>query len=604
MTKKYSYEQFAATRLFAGPVSYSPDGEWILYADNTSGQFNLWKMPAGGGYPLQLTTFTDNTPRTYSWSPDGEQIAFGADQNGDEQHQIYLIGKDGGWPIALTDKLKVQHDFGDWSPDGQWLAYGANDRDPMDKDVVLQHVETGEIRRLLTGANHFPYAFSPDGKWLIVGKFYGNTDQDILLLNVETGEATNVTPHEGKVVFFPRQWAVDSSGFYFVSNSDREFNNIAFYDIAKDSWDWVFTPEHNIDAMDVSPDGSLAIWLVNQDGMSKLYGRNLETGEDLNLPDLPMGVASTIDIAPDNSKAVMLFVRPCEATNLYEIDLKTGEMIKLAQSMMGGVDANDLAEPELVEFETFDGKMIPAWLYKPQGGHAPYPVILSIHGGPESQERPTYSYNGFYQYMRHRGFGILAPNIRGSTGYGISYQKLIHRDFGGDDLKDIEAAVKYLRALDWVDNNRIAVYGGSYGGFACLSAVTRLPDYWAVGVDIVGPSNLVTFAKAVPPHWKPFMKEWVGDPDEDHDMLMERSPITYVDNLKAPMLIIQGANDPRVVQAESDQMVERIRNNGGDVVYYVDPEEGHGTTRRANAIKWFRMITDYLEDRLLDEPAN
>jgi dipeptidyl aminopeptidase/acylaminoacyl peptidase len=246
--------------------------------------------------------------------------------------------------------------------------------------------------------------------------------------------------------------------------------------------------------------------------------------------------------------------------------------------------------------------MIPAWLYRPKGAGR-FPVVLSIHGGPESQERPRYNYNGLYQYLLSRGFGILAPNIRGSTGYGISYQKLIYRDWGGAELGDIEHAAKYLQTLDWVDANRIAVFGGSFGGFATLSAVTRLPQYWALGVDIVGPSNLITFVNSVPPHWRSMLRTWVGDAEDDHDMLVERSPITYVDQIRVPMLVIQGAKDPRVVQAESDQMVERIRKNGGDVRYYVDENEGHGATRRENSIKWMGMIADYIEEYLLDEPV-
>jgi dipeptidyl aminopeptidase/acylaminoacyl peptidase len=212
-------------------------------------------------------------------------------------------------------------------------------------------------------------------------------------------------------------------------------------------------------------------------------------------------------------------------------------------------------------------------------------------------------YNGLYQYLLSQGFAILAPNIRGSSGYGITYQKLIHRDWGGAELKDIEAAAQYLCVQDWVDTNRIAVFGGSFGGFATLSAVTRLPEYWAVGVDLVGPSNLITFVDSVPPFWKRFMTEWVGDAEEDRDMLIERSPITYVDNIRCPMLVIQGANDPRVVQAESDQMVDRMRAKGLEVEYYVDPEEGHGAARRKNAVRWMQMVSEFLDHHLMDEPS-
>jgi dipeptidyl aminopeptidase/acylaminoacyl peptidase len=238
--------------------------------------------------------------------------------------------------------------------------------------------------------------------------------------------------------------------------------------------------------------------------------------------------------------------------------------------------------------------MIPAFLYRPRG-EGPFGVALSIHGGPEAQERPNYGYNGLYQYLLSRGIGVLAPNVRGSTGYGKSYQKLIHRDFGGDDLKDFEACAKHMQTLPWVDRRKIAVFGGSYGGFATLSCVSRLPAYWAAAVDIVGPSNLVTFAKAVPPTWRRLMTDWVGDPYTEEDFLLERSPITYVDQITAPLFVIQGANDPRVVKPESDQIVERLRARGVDVRYDVYEDEGHGFTKRSNELKAFKDTAEFLE---------
>ena len=377
---------------------------------------------------------------------------------------------------------------------------------------------------------------------------------------------------------------------------------MAFYRLADSQWEWVETPEHDIEIVALSKDGRVLIWGVNVDGATKLYGRDLQTGAALALPDLPLGQVDTLDINPDGTRAALIFANPGEAANLYEVDLKTGAMTALGQSMIGGVDPADMVTPELIHFPTHDGRSIPAWLYRPKG-EGKFPVVLSIHGGPEAQERPRYMYNGLYQYLLNKGFGILAPNIRGSTGYGKTYQKLIHRDWGGAELGDIEHAAQYLKTLDWVDANRICVYGGSFGGFATLSAVTRLPGYWALGVDLVGPANLLTFVNSVPPHWRSFMRMWVGDAEDDHDLLVERSPITYVDAIRVPMLVIQGAKDPRVNKAESDQMVERIRKNGGDVRYYVDENEGHGATRRENSIKWMKMVAEYIEEYLLDEPV-
>jgi dipeptidyl aminopeptidase/acylaminoacyl peptidase len=282
---------------------------------------------------------------------------------------------------------------------------------------------------------------------------------------------------------------------------------------------------------------------------------------------------------------------------VFVIDLRNNDTRQITHGMLGGIPEETLIEPELIHYPTFDGREIPAWLYKPKGD-GPFPVVLSIHGGPESQERPTYAYTGLYQYLLSRGIGVLAPNVRGSSGYGITYQKLIHRDWGGDELKDFEWAVKYLHSLPWVNNDRIGVYGGSFGGFATLSCVSRLPDYWAAAVDLVGPANLVTFAKAVPPTWRASMKSWVGDPETEQEFLMSRSPVTYVDQIKAPLFVIQGANDPRVVKAESDQIVARLRERGVDVRYDVYEDEGHGFTKRSNSIEAMGDIAEFLDTHL------
>jgi dipeptidyl aminopeptidase/acylaminoacyl peptidase len=309
-------------------------------------------------------------------------------------------------------------------------------------------------------------------------------------------------------------------------------------------------------------------------------------------------VITQLTLSADGGKLAMLLSRPDHPEEVFVLDLAERTARQITFGFLGGIPEEDLAVPELVRYPTHDGREIPAFLFRPRED-GPFPVILSIHGGPESQERPTYAYRGLYQYLLGRGIGVLAPNIRGSTGYGKTYQRLIHRDFGGDDLKDLEAAARYLRGLGWVDSERIGVFGGSYGGFATLSCVARLPDYWAAAVDIVGPSNLVTFAKAVPPTWRRFMAAWVGDPETEADFLMERSPITYVDQIQAPLFVIQGANDPRVVKGESDQIVERLRARGVPVRYDVYEDEGHGFTKRANELKALRDTAAFFEEHLL-----
>jgi dipeptidyl aminopeptidase/acylaminoacyl peptidase len=254
-------------------------------------------------------------------------------------------------------------------------------------------------------------------------------------------------------------------------------------------------------------------------------------------------------------------------------------------------------EPTLVRYPTHDGRLIPAWLYRP-AGDGPHAVVLSIHGGPEAQERPRYNYGGLYQYLINRGIGVLAPNVRGSTGYGSAYQRLIHRDWGGAELGDFVAAARYLGSLDWVDAGRIGVFGGSYGGFATLSCLSRHPEFWACGVALVGPSNLVTLARSVPPTWRHMMAAWLGDPDTEADYLLSRSPVSYAEAIRAPLFVIQGANDPRVVKAESDQIVEALRSRGVDVQYDVYEDEGHGFTKRENETKAFGDTAEFLLSHL------
>ena len=255
--------------------------------------------------------------------------------------------------------------------------------------------------------------------------------------------------------------------------------------------------------------------------------------------------------------------------------------------------ATATAEPALVRFPTHDGRQVPAWLYRPDGD-GPHGVVLSVHGGPEAQERASYNYSGLYQYLVSCGIGVLAPNVRGSTGYGREYQRLILRDWGGGELRDLEAAARFLRSLDWVDPARIGVFGGSFGGFATLSCLSRLPEYWACGVSVVGPSNLVTLAKSVPPTWRPRMAAWVGDPDTEAEFLLSRSPITYADAIRAPLFVIQGANDPRVVKAESDQIVDALRARGVEVRYDVYDDEGHGFRKREHELKAFEDTSEFL----------
>jgi dipeptidyl aminopeptidase/acylaminoacyl peptidase len=601
------FEQFMAYRRFSAGLAFTRSGEHVLFVSNISGQFNLWRVPIVGGWPDQLTAFTDETVRSVAVSPRDGTIAFSADRNGDEFHQLYLIDPDGGWPQQITDAPEVQHFIGAdaFSPDGTKLAYAANARTPTDLEVWIRDVDTGETRAVFgEGKYAFPATWSPDGTKLLALDLRNNSDSTIHLIDLETGETPELTPHDGDDLFLPGPWAPDGSGFYLATDEAQEFRGIAFFDLASRSYDWVERPGGDVEEGAASRDGSLLAWLVNEEGWDRLQLRDLERRRDLPDPDIPPGARPHLTgfepqlaVSADGTHAAVILSGPRRPPDVWVVETQTGRAHTVTNSWLGGLDEHDLVDVELVSYPTFDEREIPAWLYRPRDFEGKVPVVVSIHGGPEAQEKAIY--NPLYQYLLSRGIAVLATNIRGSTGYGKTYQRLVQRDWGGGDLKDWDYAVRWLHQQEWADADRIAVFGGSYGGFAVLSCVTRLPDYWAAAVDIFGPYNLITFARAVPPTWKRMMKRFVGDPDEDADLLRERSPMTYVDNVRTPLLVIQGAKDPRVVKPESDQLVEKLNELGRTVEYVVFADEGHGFTKRQNELKAMRLSAEWLERYLV-----
>jgi dipeptidyl aminopeptidase/acylaminoacyl peptidase len=595
------FEQFFAFRRFYPVAELTPDGRRLLFVSNLSGQFNLWAVDLDGGWPEQLTTFTDNAVRGVAVAEDGAILLI-ADRDGDEFHQLYRIPAGGGWPEQLTDREQVQHQIfpGAWAPGGGGrFAFAANARRPQDTEVFAWD-GSGEPRYLFgEGKYAFAGPFSPDGSILVGIDFRSNSDVSLFAIDVESGEATELTPHEEEAKFLPGPWASDGSGLYVLTDEGREFQGLAFQHLEPGRRDWVETPERDVDEVAGSADGRVLAWLENDEGWSRLRLRDLERGADLPEPRLPEGTMSAfgagLSLSRDGARAALVWEQPTRPPEVWVVETATGEARPVTESRTAGLAALPLRDPELIRYASFDGREIPAWLYRPED-EGPAPFALLIHGGPEAQERPTY--RPYIQYLLSRGIGVLATNIRGSTGYGRTYQTLIHHDWGGGDLEDWRHAAEWLKAQPFVDGDRLAVFGGSYGGFATLTCVTRLPEYWRAAVDIVGPSNLVTFARAVPPGWRRFMAKWVGDPETEEEFLLERSPITYVDRVRTPLLVIQGAKDPRVVKPESDQMVERLRELGREVEYVVFEDEGHGFTRYANEMRGYRLTCEWLERHL------
>jgi dipeptidyl aminopeptidase/acylaminoacyl peptidase len=585
-----SYRDFLPSVRVKPTVAVSPDGTMIAYIDDHLGQFNLVVQPLAGGEPRRLTSYVDATVRGFAWHPSGSSLIFLADEQGDEYTQWYEVDLDHPAPRKVTDSSKVQYEeaFGyPFSPDRRWLAFAGNDRNPDDQDVLVREVATGQVKRVCAeGGLVFPGYWSPDSRWLTAIELRSaKSDHVVYAVSVDGKEVRRLTPEGSQAACWLGPWLPDGSGFLVMSDAGREFTELAVMDPMTGELSWVDTPGRDVEGVALSRDGRLLVWAINIDGANQLRGRDLAAGEDLPMPALPVGEVASLSLTGDARQAVMVMSTPTRPWNIAAIDLRSGALRWLTDAQPAAAQEATLVEPTLVHYLAEDGRQIPAYLYRPRDTTGPIGVVLAIHGGPPSQERPIYSNDGFFQYLAAHGVAVLAPNVRGSTGYGMSYQRLSYRDWGGGDLGDLADAAAYLRRQEWVDPKRIGLVGRSYGGFGVLSCISRLPECdWAAAVVWCGPANLVTFTRAQPPTWRSRVEIMVGDPDKDEDFLLARSPITYVDQIRTPLLVIQGANDPRVPKAESDQIVAQLRSRGVEVRYEVYPDEGHVSGKRDNQI--------------------
>ncbi|MGI8335255.1 S9 family peptidase [Actinomadura scrupuli] len=583
-------------------MAVSPDGTHVAYSSNASGQFDLWVHPLTGGTPRRLTHHDGQTVRQITWAPDGASLVFTADTAGDEQHQIYRVPTSGG-PSQPITTASGQHEItrASFDPHGRFLAYTANDRDEAVQELVIHDLDTGERQRHIPpeGMRYMRCLISPDGRWLVVAGVRSNTEVDCRVLDLSSPGAV-LMPVTGALAgdyFWPNGWSDDSAGFYLTTTNWGEFISGAYLCLSDASLQPIATPDWEVEQ--VTARGDTLLWSVNEAGTSLLHASR--AGQELTLPPLPHSVITAIDLAPDASLAVLQLDAATRPTEIAVLDLAAGTFRYLTDTRPPGLHTVTPVEPDTIEFAARDGRTVHAFLYRPHGD-GPFPAVMSIHGGPEMQERPEYLRAGLYQYLLAHGIAILAPNVAGSSGYGLAFQTCIYRDWGGIDLRDWEDSAAHLAALDWIDPSRIAVMGGSYGGFATLSCLSRVPRPWAAGVSICGPSNLITLARACPPTWRHFVNNVLGDPDKDADLLSSRSPVNYVENINAPLFVIQGAQDPRVPKAEADQIVERLRARGVEVRYDLYDDEGHGFTRRDNEIQAYTDIADFLTHHLQTAP--
>ena len=586
-------------------TTLSPDGARMSYLTGITGQPQLWASDTRTGRASQLT-FLESSVTFQEWSPTGEWIAYGTDRGGNEREGFYLITPDGLRETELLPPSDAFRQWGGWSPNGRRVAFASTERNGEDFDIYVMDVASdgthGQPRRVLEGRGGlYVVSWRPDGGALVLSQARGEADNDVALLDIATGRLDTLFKPVDAASYNGFEWAPDGSGFYVATNQDRDLAGLAFRDARTRKLRWVDTATSEVEGVAISHDGRWLAWTRNENGYSSLHVRDLTTGRAVpqQAGSLPRGIYSVRFAAREPLLGVQVS-GPQVPGDAWMLDPRTGKATRVSESATGGLDASRFVVPEAHSFRSWDGETIHGLLYIPRGlppGARP-PVVLGVHGGPTSQARPGYS--AAFQYLLSRGIAVFDLNFRGSTGYGKRFTRLDNGRLRPNAVKDMPAALDWLATTGRVDASRAAVMGGSYGGYMTFAALTQHPDRFRSGVGFVGVSNWVTALEGASPQLKASDRIEYGNIDDprDREFFTEISPITHVKNVRAPLMVLHGANDPRDPVTEADQLVAAIRAQRGEVEYLRFPDEGHGIRKLSNRITAYRRIATFLERTL------
>ena len=583
----------------AYPADFSDDGESVLVLSNLKDTLQLYRVPRAGGQLEQLTDFED--PVSGQFVPGNGRILLAKDSGGNERIQLYLVDAvPGAEPEPFVYNPEFIHRAPHVSRDGRLVGYSSNARNGVDFDVCVRPADGGEERIVFAMGGWCEAAgFSPDGRWIAVARLTEKSgDNDLYLASTDGGEPIHVSPHKDEAVFGAPAWLPDSNAFFFATSTGREFADIARYEMSTRSWEFVLESPWDKDC-GIDEAGRNLLVDENADGYSslRLYDpRTLERRGEVRLPG--RGVVDVPAFSHDGSFLAYHFTSALEPGDAWVADTETGESTRLTTSP-GKVSQEELVEPELYRFESFDGESVPVFVYEPEGIERP-PVVVMIHGGPEAQLRPIW--NSIAQFFAQNGYAVAAPNVRGSTGYGKRYEHLDDIEKRLDSVRDLVGLKDWLEAEGRFDTDRVVLYGGSYGGYMVLAGLAFHPEHWAAGVDIVGISSLVTFLENTSEWRRAFREREYGYLDRDREFLEQASPMSRIDQMRAPLFIIHGANDPRVPLGEAEQIHRVLTEKGIPCELAVYHDEGHGLAKLHNRLDAYPRAAAFL-DRVLARAA-
>jgi dipeptidyl aminopeptidase/acylaminoacyl peptidase len=599
-SKQYTIEQFMNT-VAVGGASFSPDEKELLFHSDQTGVRNVYSIPVTGGKARAMTSSPTDTTSAVAYFPNDPRFLYTRDQGGNELNHLYVKEKDGS-ERDLTPGDKLKAGFLDWSGDGKSFFIVSNEREP--KFFDLYRYDTASYERKLVFKNeggYQPEMISRDGRWVALSLPIGTADNDLFVHDTKSGETKKISEHKDMAEFGAADFDPQSKWLYFVTNDGSEFTRLRRYELATGRTDDVEKAEWDIVSSSFSDSGRYRVTILNEDARNVVRVLDTRTGRKLALPKLPHGNINSVRFSRSDRFLAMSVDADRAPSNLYVHDFRTGKTTRLTDTLSKEVDAGDLVDAQVVRFQSFDGMVIPGILYKPHQATAAAkaPAIVMVHGGPGGQARRGYKYSA--QFLANHGYVVLDINNRGSSGYGKTFFTADDRKHGREPLWDCVEAKKYLASLPWVDGSRVAIMGGSYGGYMVAAALAFQPEVFDVGVDIFGVTNWVRTLQSIPPWWEAGRKSLyaeIGNPETELEMLKATSPVFHADRIRKPLIVIQGKNDPRVIKAESDDLVEAVRKNGVPVEYIVFDDEGHGFTKKKNQVAAYGAILKFLDTHL------
>jgi dipeptidyl aminopeptidase/acylaminoacyl peptidase len=569
---------------------------------NISGRYNLWLVSADGGWPTQLT-ISDQRQFSPAWSPDGRWIAYMSDYDGNEQWDLFLVSPLNGDLINLTNTPNIAEETPVWSPDGKYLAYQVKPRESSTYEIHVMELANRQVRQITHGTakelSNIDPRWSRDGKRLAYTQTHASgKNSNIFVFDLSTGKIENITPHTGERTYTAKDWSPDSTQLLITSNAANGYDNVGLLDVARKTIDWLTRDRWEISAGGFSPDGRQVTWTANIDGNTEIFVFDVSTRKPRALP-LAKGVnelaGAESAFTRDGSKLLFSHNGSGSPKDVWVYSFRSGVAQQVTHSLVGGLRSEDMVEPLLVHYPSGDGKwQISAFVYVPYNlkRDGRNPALVYVHGGPTAQT--VNSFNRVVQYLANQGYVVIAPNYRGSTGYGKEFMDANRFDMGGGDLQDVLAGAEWIKQSGYVDPKKLVIMGGSYGGYMTMMGVTKAPDTWAAGVAIVPFVNWFTEVENEDPLLREYDLATMGDPVKEKERYRDRSPIFFVDRITAPVLLLAGGNDPRCPKSEAQQVADAIRKRGGVVELKIYDNEGHGFSRIENQIDAYKRAAEFL----------